>query len=127
MRAGACASAASLGGRSSFNRLRELSPPRTSKAEEALRLSRPGNSLGSPRGGWVTMGKLKSKEWSRGRLVGLDIVEGGRGGRGQVVVTIDTQLGDWLSENGGSGDGGSDGREIGGSQGKDPRRREQSG
>jgi len=41
-----------------------------------------------------------------------------------VVVTIDTQLGDWLSENGGSGgDGGSDGREIGGSQGKDPRRR----
>jgi len=56
--------------------------------------------------------------------VGLDIVEGGRGGRGQVVVTIDTQLGDWLSENGGSGgDGGRMVEKLGGSQGKDPRRR----
>jgi hypothetical protein len=38
-----------------------------SKVEEALRLSGPGGaSLGSPRGGSVTVGKLKSKEWSIG-------------------------------------------------------------
>jgi len=78
-------------------------------------LSRPGNSLGSPREVCVTMGKLKSKEWwSRGRLVGLDIVER-EGVGGLVVVAIGVRLKGWLSENSGSGgDGGSDGREIGG-------------
>ena len=45
-----------------------------SKADEALRLRGPSASLGSPREGSVSVGKVKSKGLSMERLVGLDMV-----------------------------------------------------